>query len=403
MNVYIVDSKRTPIGSLDKTLSKVPVSELGANVVKTLVEDNKIDLKDIDEVITGNVLPATAGQGVGRQVAVKAGLDIKTPGHTINMVCGSGVKSIANAFTAIKAGEAKLIIAGGSENMSMSPYAIPGARAGLRLGDVSAKDTLVFDALTDAYNGVHMGVTAENIAKKYGITREAQDEFSLHSNEKATKAIEEGYFKEEIIPVTIKNRKGDIIFDTDEHVSRDTNLEKLGKLRAVFEKDGTVTAGNASGINDGAAYSIIANDEMVEKYGFKPMAKIIAYGQQGLDPLYMGLGPVFAIENLLTKTDIKFEDIDLFELNEAFAAQSLGCIKELSTRYNVTEDYILERTNVCGGAVALGHPVGASGARIVTTLVHQLKRLNKQYGLATLCIGGGMGIAILVENMFYQK
>ncbi|WP_423363693.1 thiolase family protein [Mycoplasma sp. P36-A1] len=399
MNVYIIDSKRTAIGSLDKSLSKVPVSELGATVVKTLVEDNKIDSNDINEVITGNVLPALAGQGVGRQVAIKAGLDQKIPGYSVNMVCGSGIKSIANAYTAIKAEEAEMIIAGGSENMSMSPYAIPNARQGLRLGDAVAKDTLVFDALTDAYSGVHMGVTAENIARLHSISREAQDEFSYNSTLKAINAIDNGYFKEEIVPVTIKNRKGDIVFDTDEHPNRTSDLAKLGKLRAVFEKDGTVTAGNASGINDGAAYSIIASEKMVEKYGFKPMAKILAVGQAAIDPQYMGLGPVHAIENLLTKTDIKFEDIEIFELNEAFAAQSLGVVTELVEKYNTPKEELLAKINVCGGAIALGHPVGASGARIVTTLLHQMKRLNKKYGLASLCIGGGMGIAILVENI----
>ncbi|MDF9867533.1 acetyl-CoA C-acetyltransferase [Bacilli bacterium PM5-3] len=397
MNVYIVDAKRTAIGSLGKSLSKVHVADLGASVVAELVKKHNIKSEDIDEVISGNALPAAAGQGVGRQVAIKSGLAESVCGHTVSMVCGSGVKSINNAFGLIKGEEAKLIIAGGTENMSLAPYAIPGARAGLRLGDTTAVDTLVFDALTDAYNGIHMGVTAENVAKRCGITREMQDEFSLESQQKALNAIEKGYFKDEIVPITIKNRRQEIIFDTDEH-PKETSLEKLANLAPVFEKDGTVTAGNASGINDGAAYAIIANDEMVEKYNFKPMAKIIACAQAGIDPKVMGLGPAYAIKKLLAKTDLTIDDIDIFELNEAFAAQSLGVAKEMSKMFNVDEKSILDKTNYCGGAIALGHPVGASGARIITTLVHQMKRLNKKYGIASLCIGGGMGIAILVEN-----
>lgn len=399
MSVYIIDAKRTPLGSLQKTLSTTPASDLGAIVVKDLVERYGIKNEDIDEVISGNVLPAAAGQGLGRQVVIKAGLDEKICGHTVSMVCGSGIKSINNAYAQIKAEEANLIIAGGCENMSLSPYALPGARAGLRLNDAKMVDTLVFDALTDAYTGIHMGVTAENVARLYNITREEQDAFAYTSQQRALEAIEKGYFKDEIVPVTIKNRKGDIIFDTDEHPNAGSTLEKLANLKAVFEKDGTVTAGNASGINDGAAYLVIANDKMVEKYGFKPKAKIIATGQAALDPKVMGLGPAYAIENLMKKTDLSLDDIDIFELNEAFAAQSIGAVKKMAEIFNVSEQSILDKTNVCGGAIALGHPVGASGARITTTLLHQMIRLNKKYGIASLCIGGGMGIAILIENL----
>lgn len=398
MNVFIVDALRTPIGSLSKGLSTIPASELGAKVVKELVAKYDLKNEDIYEVISGNSLPGLAGQGVGRQVAIKAGLDKTVCGHTVNMVCGSGVKSINNAFALIKAEEADLIIAGGTENMSLAPYAVAGARNGLRLGDTKLVDTLVFDALTDAYHGIHMGVTAENVAHQYDITREMQDEFAFTSQQKALKAIEEGYFKNEIVPVTIKNRKGDIVFDTDEHPNATTSLEKLANLKPVFEKDGSVTAGNASGINDGAAYTIVANDKMVEKYGFKPLARIVATAQAGIDPKVMGLGPSYAIEKLLKKANLTIDEIDIFELNEAFAAQSIGVVKELANIYKVSEESIIEKTNVCGGAIALGHPVGASGTRIVTTLVHQMIRLNKRYGIASLCIGGGMGIAILVEN-----
>jgi acetyl-CoA C-acetyltransferase len=304
MSVYVIDAKRTPLGSLAKSLATTPASDLGAVVVKELVSKNNIKDDDIDQVISGNVLPAGAGQGVGRQVVIKAGLDEKICGHTLNMVCGSGIKSINNAYTTIKAGEAKLIIAGGTENMSLSPYAVPGARAGLRLGDSKFLDTLVFDALTDAYTGIHMGVTAENVARLYNISREDQDAFSYTSQQRALAAIEKGYFKDEIVPVTIKNRKGDIIFDTDEHPNATSNLEKLAKLRPAFEKDGSITAGNASGINDGAAYLVLADDDMVNKYGFEPMGKILAIAEAGLDPKVMGLGPAYAIEKLMKKTDL---------------------------------------------------------------------------------------------------
>lgn len=397
MSVYIIDAKRTPLGSLGKTLANTPATDLAATVVKSLVEKNKINDEDIDQVIAGNALSGCIGQGPGRQVVIKAGLDESICGHVVSMVCGSGMKSVNDAYSIIKAEDAKLIIAGGMENMSLSPYAMPQARAGMRLGDGKLIDTVVFDGLTDAFNGIHMGVTAENVARRYNITREMQDEFALKSQEKAIDAIKNGYFKEEIIPITIKSRREEIIFDTDEH-PKSTSLEKLASLATVFEKDGTVTAGNASGINDGASFMIVANDEMVEKYSFKPMAKILATAQAGLDPKVMGLGPAYAIEKLLAKTDLSIEDIDIFELNEAFASQSLGAVKKLAETYGVSEQSILDKTNVCGGAIALGHPVGCSGARIITTMLHQMKRLNKRYGVASLCIGGGMGIAILVEN-----
>ena len=399
MNIYLVDAKRTALGTLGGSLSKVQVGELGAHVVKHMVEKHQIKDEDIDEVITGNVLPATAGQGIGRQVVIKAGLDESIPGYSLNMVCGSGIKTVYSAYTKIKAEEADLIIAGGAENMSLSPYASNQMRSGLRLGDSKLIDTLVYDALTDAYSGVHMGVTAENIAREYNITREEQDKFALESQQKAKKAIEGNYYQEEIIPITVKERRKEVVFDTDEHPNFGTDFEKLGKLRAVFQKDGTVTAGNASGINDGAAYAILANDKMVEKYGFKPMAKVIGFSQVGIDPQVMGLGPAYAIDKLLKKVDMKIEDIDIFELNEAFAAQSIGVFKELVNLTGTDMESLTAKTNLWGGAIALGHPVGASGTRILTTLAHQLKVYDKKYGIASLCIGGGMGIAILIENL----
>ena len=401
-NIYLVDAKRTAIGTVGKTLANYPVSDLGAIVVKELVTKHNIDSNDIDEIITGNVLSALAGQGVGRQVVIKSGLAQAICGHTINMVCGSGLRSVVNAYSLIKAQEAKLIIAGGSENMSLAPYGVAGARYGLKLGDTKLVDSMVFDALTDAYEGIHMGITAENVAKNFNITREMQDEFAYHSQQKALNAIENGYFKEEIVPVVIKNRKGETVFTTDEHPNAGSTLEKLATLKPAFKNEGTVTAGNASGLNDGAAYVLVANEEMVEKYQFQPMAKIIGWAQAGLDPNVMGLGPAYAIEKLLIKTNFSLDDIDLFELNEAFAAQALGVVKEMSRIFEVSEQSILKRANCCGGAIALGHPVGSSGTRILTTLVHQMKRLNKKYGIAALCIGGGMGIAMLVENMEYK-
>lgn len=396
--VYVVAAKRTAIGTFLGTLKDVHPADFGALVVKNILEETKIDPAKIDEVIVGNILPAGLGQGVGRQVALKAGLPITVPGHTINNVCGSGMKAVMNAYANIKAGIHHLVIAGGAENMSMAPYILPAqTRSGHKMGDMKALDHMIHDALTDAYTGIHMGVTAENIAKKYDITRETQDEFAYQSQVKAIKAIDNGRFKDEIVPVEVITRKETIVFDTDEHPNRTTNPEKLAKLKPAFVKDGTVTAGNASGINDGASFLLLASETAVQTYNLTPLAEIVGIGQDGVDPNVMGLGPTPAIRNALNHANLALTDIDLLELNEAFAAQSLGVIHELCEEHKVTKEWIMERTNVNGGAIALGHPVGASGNRIIVTLIHEMKKQNKTYGLASLCIGGGMGTAVVLK------
>jgi len=398
--VFIVEAKRTAIGSFLGTLSKTHPADMGSALVKNILDSTKIDHSDIDEVIVGNILPAGLGQGVGRQVAVKSGLPSEVVGYTLNMVCGSGMKSVMNAYSNISIGLHNLVFAGGVENMSISPYLTPKTvRSGHKMGDITLKDHMIFDALTDAYEGYHMGITAENIQEKHSISRKNQDEFAINSQEKAIKAIDEGRFKDEIVPLEIKVRRDTVIFDTDEYPNRKTSLEKLGTLRSAFKKDGTVTAGNSSGINDGASMILLANEEMIKKHNLNPLAEIIAVGQGGVDPSVMGLGPVAAIKNTLENADMKLNDIELFELNEAFAVQSLGVLKELSENHNVTEDWILERTNVNGGAIALGHPVGASGNRIIVTLIHEMIKRKNTHGLASLCIGGGMGTAIIIKNL----
>lgn len=399
MNIYLVDAKRVATGSFGKTLSTTHPAEYGASVVKELISSNNIDVNTIDELICGNILSAGLKQNIGRQVAIKAGIPDTVCGYSLNMLCGSGIKAIMQGYAQINAGLADIIIAGGAESMSMAPYLDSKARNGARLGEYKVQDHILNDALTDAFSGVHMGVTAENIARKYGITREMQDEFALNSQRKASNAVKSGRFKDEIVPFTISSRKGDITFSDDEFVNHETTIEKLAGLRPAFEKDGSVTAGNASGINDGAAFVILASEEAIKKYNLKPMAKIVAVGQGGVDPQIMGMGPVPAIANMFKHTDVKFEDVSILELNEAFAAQSLGVVKQLSLDYNMSEQEILAKTNVNGGAIALGHPVGASGARITTSLVHEMKKDNHKYGIASLCIGGGMGVALLLENI----
>ena len=396
--VFICAAKRTPIGSMLGTLKGVHPADLGAVVVRNILEETKLDPKHVDELICGNVLPAGRGQGVGRQVAIKAGLPIEVPAYSLNMVCGSGMKAVINAYTSIQAGFNKVVIAGGTENMSSAPYLIPeSTRSGVKMGGFKVVDHMVYDALTDAYSNVHMGITAENIAKRYEITREEQDKFAINSQLKAIRAVDEGAFKEEIVPVVVKERKKEIVFDTDEYPNRGTSLEKLGTLRPAFDPQGTVTAGNASGINDGAAFVLVAGEDAVKEHGLTPLVEIIGVGQGGVDPQVMGLGPVPAIRNALNNAGLKLTDIDIIELNEAFASQSLGVIKELTEEHGVSKEWILERTNVTGGAIALGHPVGASGARILVTLIHNMLKKGKKVGLASLCIGGGMGTAIIVK------
>jgi acetyl-CoA C-acetyltransferase len=398
--VYIVSAKRTAVGSFMGGLSSIKAAQLGATVIKNIIEETKIDPKNLDEVVMGNVLSAGQAQGVGRQAAIGGGVPVEVPAYTVNIICGSGMKSVMLAYNAIKSGDANLIMAGGVESMSSAPYLIPSStRSGNKMGDFKTVDHMVLDALTDAFNGYHMGVTAENIAEKYSLSKESQDAFALESQRRAVVAIDSGKFKDEIVPVEVKSRKETIIFDTDEYPNRKTSLEKLKKLRTVFKKDGTVTAGNASGINDGASVMLVASEEAVRKYNLTPLVEIIATGQGGVDPSIMGMGPVPAIKNALKKAGMKLEEMELLELNEAFAAQSLGVMTELTNQHNVTMDWFPDKTNVNGGAIALGHPVGASGNRIATTLIHEMKKRKVDFGLASLCIGGGMGTALILKNV----
>jgi len=398
--VYIVAAKRTAVGSFMGGLSGVKAAQLGATVIKNIIEETNIDPKNLDEVVMGNVLSAGQAQGVGRQAAIGGGIPIEVPAYTVNIICGSGMKSVMLAYNAIKSGDANLIMAGGVESMSSAPYLIPGSiRSGNKMGDFKTVDHMVLDALTDAFNGYHMGVTAENIAEKYNLSKESQDAFALESQRRAISAVDSGRFKDEIVPVEVKTRKETIIFDTDEYPNRKTSLEKLKKLRTVFKKDGTVTAGNASGINDGASVMLVASEEAVKKYNLTPLVEIVATGQGGVDPSIMGMGPVPAIKNVLEKAKMKLEEMELLELNEAFAAQSLGVMTELTNQHDVTMDWFPDKTNVNGGAIALGHPVGASGNRIATTLIHEIKKRKVNYGLASLCIGGGMGTALILKNV----
>lgn len=397
--VYLVSAKRSAIGSMLGSLKTVAPADLGAEVVKAVLAETKINPADIDEVIMGNILMAGWAQGIARQVSINAGIPQEVPAYGVNMICGSGMKAVLNAYMAIKAGSENLVIAGGTENMSAAPMLVPGkVRTGTKMGNLTMVDHMINDSLTDAFTGVHMGITAENIAAKYGITREMQDAFSAKSQEKAIKAVDAGLFKEEIVPIHVKEGKKEFDFDTDEYPNRSTNFEKLGTLRPAFKKDGTVTAGNASGINDGASVCLIASEDAVKKYNLKPMAEIIGVGQGGVDPQYMGLGPVPAIRMALKNAGVKLSDLEVMELNEAFAAQSLGVVKLLSEEHGISEEAIKAKTNPRGGAIALGHPVGASGNRILVTLAHEMVQENKHLGIASLCIGGGMGTAVVLKR-----
>ncbi|WP_439184920.1 acetyl-CoA C-acetyltransferase [Carboxylicivirga taeanensis] len=390
--IYIIDAARTAIGNFGGTLTNVSPAQMGATVVKSLLERNQLHGEQVDEVIMGSVLQAGHGQNVARQIAMQAGIPQEKTALTINMVCGSGLRTVAMAAQAIKAGDAELVIAGGAENMSQAPYLLPKARTGYRMGDGAVIDSMVGDGLTDVFNSYHMGITAENLAAKYNLTREEQDTFAAQSQNKAEQAINSKRFTEEIVPVEIPQRKKDpIIFDQDEFVRFGVTSESLAKLRPAFTKEGTVTAANASGINDGAAAVIVASKEAVEKYHLQPMAKIVSYAWHGTDPAIMGIGPVEAVRQALSKANWTKDELELIEANEAFAAQSLAVMKEL--------DLNPEITNVNGGAIAIGHPIGASGTRILTTLIHEMKKREVNKGLATLCIGGGMGIAMCVERI----
>ena len=389
--VAIASAVRTPVGSFGGALKDVSAADLGALVIKEAVNRAGIKGELVDEVLMGNVIQAGLGQNIARQSTVKAGLPVEVPAMTINMVCGSGLRTVSLAAQMIKAGDADIIVAGGAENMSQAPYVLKSARWGQRMGDGKMVDAMINDALTDAFNNYHMGVTAENIAKQWNLSREEQDEFALNSQLKAEAAIKAGKFKEEIVPVVIPQRKGEPkVFDTDEFPRFGATMEGLAKLRPAFIKDGTVTAGNASGINDGAAAFVVMSAEKAEELGITPLAKIVSYGQKGLDPTIMGYGPFHATKKALEVANLKVEDLDLIEANEAFASQSLAVAKDLH--------FDMSKVNVNGGAIALGHPVGASGARILVTLLHEMQKRDAKKGLATLCIGGGMGTALIVER-----
>ncbi len=396
--IFIAAAKRTPIGSFNGTLSTVPASAFAATVVKDVLQSTGIPAGALTEVIVGNILPAGVGQGIARQVSIGAGVPIEVPAYALNMACGSGMKAMMIATAGAMAGLGELYIAGGTESMSRAPYLLSGARTGLGLGNQQLVDHMVYDALTDAFDGQHMGITAETVAERYGITREAQDAFAFASQQKAIAAVDAGAFKGEIVPVTVKLRKEEILFDTDEYPNRKTSPEKLATLRPAFKKDGTVTAGNASGINDGAAFVLIATEEATAKYNLTPLAEIIGFGQGGVEPNVMGLGPIPAIRAALKMAGKTLEEMEYIELNEAFAAQSLGVMTELTREHGISMEALMARTNVNGGAIALGHPVGASGSRIAVTLTHLLRAKGATYGLASLCIGGGMGTAVVLRR-----
>ncbi len=398
MKVYIVEAKRSAIGNYLGSLKDISPGHLSGLVIKDLIKD--IDANIIDEVLVGNILSAGHSQGIGRQASIYGGLPDSTVAYSLNMLCGSGMKTVMNAVSEIKAGQNDLVIAGGVENMSQAPYLIPSnGRLGLGLGNSKIIDSMVNDALTDAFGGFHMGITAENIANKYNISRQSQDEYAINSQKKAILADDDDVFKDEITPITIKTKKDEIIFNKDEYINRRTSLEKLSSLRAAFKKDGTVTAGNASGINDGASFTLIASQDAVDKYNLKPLVEIVDSSQVGIDPAYMGLSPAYAIEKLLDKNSMNMNDIDVFELNEAFAAQSLGVLEILKEKFDITDDFVNDKINVNGGSIALGHPVGASGNRIIVSLVHQMLRQKAKFGLASLCIGGGLGTAVLLKSV----
>jgi acetyl-CoA C-acetyltransferase len=391
--VVIIDAVRTPVGSFGGSLTGIPAVELGTIVVKELIKRTGIDPSQVDELIFGCVLQAGQGQNVARQVLIRSGIPEAVPAMTINKVCASGLRSVSLAAQTIKAGDAEIVIAGGTENMSAAPYAINKARWGARMNDDKLVDIMIHDGLWEIFNNYHMGVTAENVAEQYKLSREDQDALGLMSQQRAEKAIKEGRFKDEIVPVLIPQRKGDPkVFDTDEHPRLGTTQEGLSKLKPAFKKDGTVTAGNASGINDGAAAILVMSADKAKELGLKPMAKIVSYASAGVDPKVMGLGPIPATKKALEKAGLTLADIDLIEANEAFAAQTCAVGKDLG--------FDMDKVNVNGGAIALGHPIGASGARIFTTLLHEMKkRDNVKKGLATLCVGGGMGAAIVVEKI----
>jgi len=390
-DVVIVAAGRTAVGKFGGTLAKIPAADLGAHVIRGLLAKTGLKPEQISEVILGQVLTAGVGQNAARQAAIRAGLPDMVPAMSINKVCGSGLKATHLAAQAIKAGDAEIIIAGGQENMSISPHVLNGSRDGFRMGDAKLVDTMIVDGLWDVYNNYHMGVTAENVATKYGVTRADQDAFALASQQKTEAAQKAGKFKDEILPLEIAQRKGaPLVFDTDEYPKHGSTLEALAGLRAAFDKNGTVTAGNASGINDGAAAVIMMSAKKAQELGLKPLATICAYASAGVDPKIMGMGPVPASQLCLKKAGWRIGDLDLMEINEAFAAQAIAVNREMKWDTN--------KVNVNGGAIAIGHPIGASGCRILVTLLHEMIRRDAKKGFASLCIGGGMGVALAVER-----
>lgn len=389
--VVIVSAVRTPIGSFGGSFKDIPAVKLGAVAAKGALERANVKPEMVDEVIFGNVLQAGIGQNLARQVSVGIGVPLEVPSMTINKVCGSGLKAVQLAAQAIMCKEADVVLAGGAENMSLAPYIVPKVRWGLRMGDGALVDTMVADGLTDIFNNYHMGITAENIAEQWNISREEQDEFAVRSQNRAEAAIKQGRFKDEIVPVEIPQKRGDpLVIDTDEYPRFGTTIEALAKLKPAFKKDGTVTAGNASGINDGAAAVLVMSKEKADELGLKLLVTIVSYASAGVDPKIMGYGPVPASKKALEKAGMTIEDIDLVEANEAFAAQSLAVVKDLGLDP--------EKTNVNGGAIALGHPIGCSGTRILVTLIHEMIKRDAHKGLATLCIGGGQGTALIVKR-----
>lgn len=389
--VVIVSAVRTPVGSYGGVFKDFSAVKLGVVAVKEALKRAKLDPEQVDELIFGNVLQAGQGQNVARQVAIGAGIPDHVSSFTINKVCGSGLKTVALAVQAIKSGDADVIVAGGTENMSMAPYLLPAHRWGQRMGDGKVVDYMVADGLTDIFNNYHMGITAENIVEKYGFTREDQDLLAATSQQRAEKALKEGKFKDEIVAVEIPQRKGDpLVVDTDEFPKFGTTTESLGKLRPAFKKDGTVTAGSSSGINDGAAALVIMSEDKAKELGLEILAEIVSYSAGGVDPAIMGTGPIPATKKALEKAGLKVEDLDLIEANEAFAAQALSVAKDLN--------FDMEKVNVNGGAIALGHPIGASGARILVTLLYEMEKRDNKTGLATLCIGGGQGMSLIVKR-----
>ena len=388
-NVIITSASRTAVGSLNKTLKNVPGYELGSNVIIEAIKKSNLNARDVDEVIFGQVLTGGAGQNPARQASIKSGIPKEKPAYIVNQVCGSGIRSVASGFQSVKSGDSKIVIAGGQESMSLAPHAIH-LRDGKKLGDTELTDTMIKDGLWDAFHGYHMGITAENVAEKFQVTRDEQDKFAVKSQEKAIKAQKENKFKDEIVNFKIKSKKAEINFNKDEHPREGINLETLKRLKPVFKKDGTVTAGNASGINDGAAAVTIMSDVEAEKRGIQKLVRIKSWASCGVEPSLMGTGPIPSSKKALDLAGWSVKDVDLFEINEAFAAQSLAVLKTLS----IPE----EKVNVNGGAIALGHPIGASGTRILVTLIHEMIKRDVKKGLATLCIGGGMGIAMCIER-----